>query len=585
MKNLITRQIAILMSIVIFFTSIMIVVIGVLLSEGLFADIKHKELVSDVSVLTQIASIYEEGKLDEALYEEIIEKASQKSDVIYMITNNYGEIKYDTKNALTPNEKKDVASFSKVLIEENGQDHQLFKASNKTYLLSGNVIVVDEQTVGAVVVYVDMIELEARKKEFFQSLILTVVIIIPITIGLSYLVLMRIIRPIRNVAAVARSIIKGDFAVRADESLKGEIGLLGKSINRLSINIYQNISQLFIEKNRLQQVLNSLKDGMISIDEYNNITHYNDIFLEMFQLDEDISGESLNNIEILNKDLFNVNQQLEDKNSIILRGLHDDLILKIVIAPITDEKNESAGAVILFSDVTELEKLEMMRRDYVANVSHELRSPLTSIRGLIEPLMDKIVTNEDDVQRYYKIIYQESLRLSRLVDDIMELSRLQTHEAVIEKRAFDLNLVIEMVEERYRLSNERINLIYNKVELPNVFSNYDRLEQILVILLDNAYKFTPEGGSIEIITELRTTDVQITVKDTGVGISEEDLPFVFNRFYKSDKSRTKKGTGLGLSIAKEILQILNERISVRSIKGEGSSFEFTVGIVTDKTII
>ncbi len=581
MKNLITRQIAILMSIVIFFTSIMIVVIGVLLSEGLFADIKHKELVSDVSVLTQVASIYEEGKLDEELYEGILQKSSQNNNVIYMITNNLGEIEYNTENSLTALEKNDIASFSKVLMQESKSDHQLYKTSDKTFLLSGYVIIVDEKTVGAVIVYVDMIELEARKKDFFQSLILAVVIIIPITIGLSYLVLMRIVRPIRNVAAVARSIIKGDFAVRADESLKGEIGLLGKTINRLSIDIYQNISQLFIEKNRLQQVLNSLKDGMISIDENNNITHFNDIFLEMFQLDEDISGKSLNDIEILNEDLFNVNQQLEDKNSIVLRGLHDDLILKIVIAPITDEKNQSAGAVILFSDVTELEKLEMMRRDYVANVSHELRSPLTSIRGLIEPLMDKIVSNEDDVQRYYKIIYQESLRLSRLVDDIMELSRLQTHEAIIEKRSLDLNLVIEMVEERYRLSNERINLIYRKVKLPNVYSNYDRLEQILVILLDNAYKFTSEGGSVEIITELRTSDVLITIKDTGVGISEEDLPFVFNRFYKSDKSRTKKGTGLGLSIAKEILQIMDEKISVKSIKDEGCSFEFTVGIIAD----
>ena len=578
MKNLITKQIAILMSIVIFFASLMIVVIGVLLSDDLFADIKHKELVSDVSVLTQVVIAYEEGKLDKTLYEDIIDKASQNNVGTYMVTDSYGEIKYNTEDLLSTSEKKNVVLFSKALMQTSGINHKLYKTPDKEYLLSGAAIVADGQTVGVTVVYVDMVDLEARKNEFFRSLIVAVVTILPITVGLSYLILMRIIRPIRNVAAVARSIIKGDFAVRADESLKGEIGLLGKSINRLSIDIYQNISQLFIEKNRLQQVLNTLKDGMISIDENNNITHFNDIFLEMFELNEDISGKSLNDINILNEDLFDANQQLEGKNSIILRRLHDDLILKIVIAPISNEKNRSAGAVVLFSDVTELEKLEMMRRDYVANVSHELRSPLTSIRGLIEPLMDKIVYNEDDVQRYYKIIYQESLRLSRLVDDIMELSRLQTHEAIIEKRVLDLNLVLEMVDERYRLSDERINLIYKKVELPYVYTNYDRIEQILVILLDNAYKFTSEGGSIEIMTELRTSDVLITIKDTGVGISEEDLPFVFDRFYKSDKSRTKKGTGLGLSIAKEILHIMHEQINVRSVKGEGSAFEFTVGI-------
>ncbi len=581
MKNLITKQIAILMTIVIFFASIMIAVIGVLLSDDLFADIQHKELVSDVSVLTQLSIVYEEGKLDKKLYEDIINEASKETIGHYMVTDRYGEINYNTSDDLSAFEKQNVVMFSKALMQTKGSNHKLYKVPEKAYLLSGAAIVVNEQTVGAVVVYVDMVELEVRKMEFYQSLIIAVVTIIPITIGLSYLVLMRIIRPIRNVAAVARSIIKGDFAVRADESLKGEIGLLGKSINRLSVDIYKNISQLFIEKDRLQQVLNSLKDGMISIDENNNITHFNDIFLEMFELNEDISGKSLNDIDILNEDLFDANQQIEGKSSIILKGVHDDLILKIVIAPITNEKNLLAGAVILFSDVTELEKLEMMRRDYVANVSHELRSPLTSIRGLIEPLMDKIVYNEDDVQRYYKIIYQESLRLSRLVDDIMELSRLQTHEAIIEKRVLDLNLVLEMVDERYRLSDERINLIYKKVELPNVYTNYDRIEQILVILLDNAYKFTSEGGSIEILTELRASDVLITIKDTGVGISEEDLPFVFDRFYKSDKSRTKKGTGLGLSIAKEILHNMHEQISVRSVKGEGSAFEFTVGITAE----
>jgi signal transduction histidine kinase len=252
--------------------------------------------------------------------------------------------------------------------------------------------------------------------------------------------------------------------------------------------------------------------------------------------------------------------------------------MRIVIASIEDEKNMVVGAVVLFRDITELEKLETMRRDYVANVSHELRSPLTSIRGLIEPLMDSIVTDEEDIKRYYKIIYNESMRLSRLVDDIMELSRLQNNIAIIDKTSIDLNAIIEMVYERYKLCDEDINLIYNPLILPKVYTNYDRIEQILVILLDNAYKFTPKGGQIEIHTEVRTKDVLVVVKDTGVGILDEDLPFIFDRFYKSDKSRSKKGSGLGLSIAKEILNIMGEKIIAKNVQGLGSSFEFTVHI-------
>ncbi len=167
------------------------------------------------------------------------------------------------------------------------------------------------------------------------------------------------------------------------------------------------------------------------------------------------------------------------------------------------------------------------------------------------------------------------MRLSRLVDDIMELSRLQSNQP-IEKTSVDINSVVEMVHERYKLSNDHISLIYNPVILPKVYANYDRIEQILVILLDNAYKFTPEGGKIEIFTEERANDVIVSVRDSGIGIAEDELECIFDRFYKSDKSRSKKGSGLGLSIAREILSIMGEKINVRSIYGCGSTFEFTV---------
>ncbi|GAA0179330.1 hypothetical protein SH2C18_22190 [Clostridium sediminicola] len=419
--------------------------------------------------------------------------------------------------------------------------------------------------------------LNGIRLENFQALILAIIIVIPFVIGLSYLILKRIIKPIKNIASVAISMTNGDFSIRADESLKGEIGLLGKTMNKLSLDLYENISQLFIEKNRLHQVLNSLNEGMIAVDENNRITHFNNVFLEMFSLTEDmIIGKKVNAIESINDELSGFNQAINLKDSVTITKSHNEVILRIIIEPIENEKMESVGAVVLFRDITELEKLEMIRRDYVANISHELRSPLTSIRGLIEPLMDSIVTNKDDIQRYYEIIYKESLRLSRLVDDIMELSRLQSNEATIHKRSVNLPSILEMVYERYSIIDENIQLIYHPEDLPLVFSNYDRIEQILVILIDNAYKFTPNGGTIEIATEVRSKDILVKVQDTGFGIDKEDIPFIFDRFYKSDKSRTGKGTGLGLSIAKEILTIMGETITVKSETGVGSVFEFTL---------
>ncbi len=409
-----------------------------------------------------------------------------------------------------------------------------------------------------------------------QTLFISIAIIIPFVAALSYLVLKRIIKPVKNAINVAISMSQGDFSVRADENLKDEIGLLGRTLNKMSIDLYRNVSQLFIEKNRLCQVLNGLDEGMMAVDENRRITHYNKVFLEMFSLKEnEVKDRCIDDIGVLKEELNELSQAIECKYTIVKNCVCGDVIMRIAMSSIENEKNEVVGAVVLFRDITELEKLEKVRREYVANVSHELRSPLTSIRGLIEPLMDSIVTDEEDIKRYHKIIYQESMRLSRLVDDIMELSRLQSNQP-IEKASVDLNSVIEMVYERYKLSNDSINLIYNPVVLPRVYTNYDRIEQILVILLDNAYKFTPEGGKIEIFTEEKSNDVLISVRDSGIGIAEDELGYIFDRFYKSDKSRSKKGSGLGLSIAKEILIIMGERINVISTYGCGSTFEFTV---------
>lgn len=579
MKNLIIRRLTILMSIALFISSISIALLGVLFSEGMKADYRGKEFIPDISVLTQCTFQYQDGNMSKNTYESILMNASKEYIREYIVMNADETVIFTTEGTINPYLKIKTNEALKEVLKGEEIYQKLYESSKEPVVLVGMPIIKNNKSIGAIFALLDMKDLLQERKRFFHALIISMIIVIPFGVGFSYLVLKKIIKPVRNVITVALSMVDGDFSIRADETLKGEVGLLGKTLNKLSINFYRNVSELYIEKNRLHQVLNSLEEGMIAVDGNRCITHFNRVFLEMFGLKEDeIKGKCIDDIDVLNEELYELTQVIEGKYSIIKNCTHKDNIMRVVIASIEDEKNISVGAVVLFRDITELEKLETMRRDYVANVSHELRSPLTSIRGLIEPLMDSIVTNEEDVKRYYEIIYKESLRLSRLVDDIMELSRLQTNDAIIYKTSVNLNSIIDMVYEKFRIIDEDINLVYNPVSLPKVYTNYDRIDQVLVILLDNAYKFTPKGGLIEIITEVRKKDVLVIVKDTGVGIDKEDLPFIFDRFYKSDKSRSKRGTGLGLSIAKEILSIMDESIDVKSENGKGSSFEFTVHI-------
>ncbi|MPM17592.1 Adaptive-response sensory-kinase SasA [bioreactor metagenome] len=579
MKNLLIRRITILISIAILISSVLVAFLGVLLWEGIKADNRVKEFVPALSVVAECTIQYQDGNISKDTYDKILMNSLKEYIRGYSVLNADGTVVFTAEGL---NDSTFNTMMKKSLDEVlNGHEtyEKIYQSKLNPAALVGVPIVKENKSIGAVFVLVDMADFLPERKRFFQSLLIAMIVVIPFVIVLSYVVLKRITKPVKNVVEAAISMSQGDFSARADETLKGEIGLLGRTLNKMSIDLYKNVSQLFIEKNRLHQVLNSLDEGMIAVDENKKITHFNKVFLEMFELTEDeVKGKNVDDIHVINDELYELTQAIEGKYSIVKNYENDNVIMRIVIASIQDEKDNVVGAVVLFRDITELEKLEKMRRDYVANVSHELRSPLTSIRGLIEPLMDSFVTDEDDIKRYYKIIYKESLRLSRLVDDIMELSRLQMNEAVIEKTSVDLDSIIEMVYERYNLYDEEINLVYNPVPLPKVYTNYDRIEQILVILLDNAYKFTQKGGQIEIITEVRPKDVLVTVKDTGTGIKKEDLPFVFDRFYKSDKSRTKKGSGLGLSIAKEILNLMGEKIKVKSEYGAGSSFEFTVQI-------
>ena len=238
-----------------------------------------------------------------------------------------------------------------------------------------------------------------------------------------------------------------------------------------------------------------------------------------------------------------------------------------------------SGCVGILSDVTSAERLEQTRRDYVANVSHELRTPLTALRALIEPLRDGLVKTDEQRQQIYDVVLRETMRLSRLVNDMLELSRLQSGNASLQRSVFSVLPLLGVIRDTYTpyADDYQQTFLYEVPDaLPDVVGNPDRTQQVLVALLDNAMKYTPEGGTVTLHAEVLPEVVRISVSDTGIGISSEDLPHVFDRFYKADKAHQSRGTGLGLAIAYEIMKQLGEEMKVESELGKGSVFSFTL---------
>ncbi len=422
---------------------------------------------------------------------------------------------------------------------------------------------------------------------FSQVLILSTLVVSLFMLIPVYFASKRLIRPLNRVTDVANALGRGDFSIRANDKTKGEIGDLAASVNELAEKLSKSITSVTTERNRLKEIFDIISEGIVSVNKDLQPDYSNNAIATLFE-------------KVPRKNLFTEKLQLipfeevwEDFENCIKTGETyertieaKDCAYSSMIVPIKDNEKTIIGATGFFRDISEQERLEQTRRDYVANVSHELRTPLTAMRGLVEPLADGMVKKEEDRQRYYGIILHETMRLSRLIDDMLELSRLQARTLAFKTFPFDLNKLLSEFETKFKpvMEDAELNFSveYKTGPLPTVMGNPDRVEQIIVILLDNAKKYTPAGGSITISTEYsdETDQVLVSVADTGQGIHEYDIDHIFDRFYKADRARGKKGTGLGLAIAKELLSYMGETITVQSEYGEGTTFTFTLKRVT-----
>ena len=431
--------------------------------------------------------------------------------------------------------------------------------------------------IGAVFMAQSMTEImdgmQALNNTLALSLLVVALLLLPVVLFFAS----RMAKPIANMRAVALTMAGGDLTARADDRSSDEYGELGRALNHLSSELGSTISSLEMERNRLQSLINGLSEGIIAVDAQGSVTLMNPAVYGLLSL-----SESTVDVRNAAPDVFAMFDEALRSGNVVKKTIwQGDIALHISVSPLCLPGEDITGCVGIVSDVTSAERLEQTRRDYVANVSHELRTPLTAMRALMEPLRDGLVKTEEQRQQIYDVVLRETMRLSRLVNDMLELSRLQSGTASLQRSVFAPLPLLNIIHETYSAYAEdyQQTFIYDVPEsLPDVTGNPDRTQQVLIALLDNAFKYTPEGGTVTLSAAVEDNVVRIRVRDTGVGISKEDLPHVFDRFYKVDKSHHGKGTGLGLAIAYEIMKHLGEEMSVTSGLNQGSCFTFTLHI-------
>ena len=582
LKSVFFRRLVIMLSVAMLIAAAVMLGGYVFLSKDVYADIKLDELHPSLDAAEQLAKEYMAGEIDKDVFERLAAKLLPSNTGTVLYLDAEGNTLFYVDSLLnTDAEGAKRLLYEQILSAEGGADvkqNRLRMREDSSALALGCPIFDDDGNILGAVVMLSSLKLVTNATGRMSMLVLMLTTIaIPVALLMMVWRAKNIADPIRRMNDAAKAMAKGDFDIRLDEDIPGEVGELAGSLNNLCAELDHTIRQLSSEKSQLDQLLQSLTDGVVAIDEHGTLIHYNSAIMRMFGAVSVSKREELIPDEKVWKvfdEVFN-----SGKPQTITYPMAGDKVLWITISPVVTSSRERTGVVGLFKDMTEMERVEKLRRDYVANVSHELRTPLTAVRGLLEPLADGMVKDEADRQRYYKIMLHEVLRLSRLITDMMTLSRLQSGTEYMEITRVDVNELVQDIASAYSstLADKGVNLVLDCPRpVPDAMTDPDRIEQVLVILLDNASRYTPKGGTITISARNAKEKIQLSVTDTGCGIPESDLPHIFERFYKVDKSHSEGGTGLGLSIAQFIMEKLGETISVESEVGKGTRFTLTL---------
>jgi len=438
---------------------------------------------------------------------------------------------------------------------------------------------------GAVFVYQSLDVIDQTRAHTTRIIFLAAGIAIILTTIFAFFLSTRITAPLIKMREAAFDLTRGEFNTKVPIVSHDEIGELGIAFNKMGSQLKFHINALRQEKEQLSGIVSSMADGVITLNRNGDMILTNppaDKFIEDWFFVNNINLEDQAEQKLPNE-LHDILQKViqgekEVLQEISLQGRN----LVMIMTPLHDQ-SYVRGAVAVMRDMTEERRLDKLRKDFISNVSHELRTPISLLQGYSEAIVDDIAESKEDKNELAKIINEESLRMGRLVNELLDLERMDTGNTPFHHDRVNLNQFMNRIIKKFSgsASEENITITLNK-DLINETAIFDadQLEQVFTNLIDNALTHTPENGEITILVKNRSEQLYVEIADDGNGIPEEDLPFIFERFYKADKSRTrnanKKGTGLGLSIVKNIIDKHDGTIAVKSKLNAGTTFSFKI---------
>ncbi len=469
----------------------------------------------------------------------------------------------------------------------DGRSHHLFEDSRTGDLMMYVTLewFVEDKVQGFIVLAKSVERVEASTQRFWNALVLGLLIVFVVASIISLRLAQGITQPIESITRIAGEITTFDFRSRATEHDKDEIGQLGRAINTMAAGLEQQLTQIRENETRFKTVLDNMVTGIILLDAEHRITLLNDRAALMIDYEQShwigqLYTAMKHPVELPSL----INLSLESKRSIreeLTIFYPFERIVEINIVPLYMDEGRYRGLIVMIHDITTIRKLEMMRREFVANVSHEIKTPLTALKGFAETLLSGALDDRETARSFLQIIYNEADRLNRLITDILQLSKMESGQYLLNYSPVELKPLLEKLMKMMatQAQMKSISLHIEATEETFVEADEDLLLQILINLVSNGINYTPNGGRVTVSAEYielpEATDLmRITVSDTGIGIPKQDQQRIFERFYRVDKARSREsgGTGLGLSIVKHLVELHYGSIAVDSRPGLGSNF-------------
>jgi two-component system phosphate regulon sensor histidine kinase PhoR len=467
-----------------------------------------------------------------------------------------------------------------------GQDTR-YSTTLREYMMYAAVPVLSQgQKIGVARVALPLTTVESSVNSEVLTIITAVVIAAILFILIAALIARMITKPVRQITKAAVGITAGNLGQQIEIRTNDEIGRLAHAFNEMSQNLKTTIAAIVDERGNLATVLTNLTDGVVMTDAEEKLLLTNPAAERLFNFKkENVNGHPLIEAvhdyeidEIVKKCLSTTHEQTAQLET-------NGRFIRVIAVPITTGRSYST--LVLFQDLTELRNLQTMRRELIGNISHDLRTPIAGIKAMVETLQDTAIDDKQVAWDFLTRINGEVDRLTQMVTELTELSHIETGKAELRRVPTNLNYLIEEVVGQMSPQAESkpvtITTDFNS-NLPVIKVDKDRIRQTLTNLVHNAIKFNNPGGKVTITTTFDNESAIVSMSDTGIGISKEDLPHIFERFYKADKARSQGGSGLGLAIAKHTIQAHGGSISVKSEEGKGTTITFDLPLNTKPTV-